>query len=350
MTIGEQVLVVGPSWVGDMVMSQSLYSVLEQTRPGVQIDVLAPAWSEPILARMPQVRHALELPVKHGELAIGRRRRLGRSLRHAGYDQAILLPNSLKSALVPFFARIPRRTGWRGEQRVGLLNDIRKLDPEALPLMVQRFVALGLDSGTQLPADIPPPRLIVNRQAAHRCRDKFGLAADRPILALCPGAEFGGAKRWPQTYYAELARTYQKQGWQVVLYGSDNDRAVTAEIAALCDPLQGCFDLAGRTRLAEAVDMLSLSTAVVSNDSGLMHIAAALGRPMVVVYGPTSADFTPPLDPRAAVVRQAIDCAPCFERECPLGHHRCMRDLSVEIVTAKLDVLLNQPSGDVCAF
>ncbi len=344
----EQVLVVGPSWVGDMVMSQSLYRILQQTRPGVQIDVLAPAWSEPILARMPEVRHALELPVKHGELAIGRRRRLGRRLRRASYSQAILLPNSLKSALVPFFARIPRRTGWRGEQRVGLLNDMRKLDPEALPLMVQRFVALGLDSGARIPVSIPPPRLVVDSQAADNCREKFGLAADKPILALCPGAEFGSAKRWPQASYAELARKYQQRGWQIALYGSDNDRAVTAEIAALCHPHPGCFDLAGRTRLAEAVDMLSLSAAVVSNDSGLMHIAAALGRPLVAVYGPTSPDFTPPLDPRAAVVMQAIDCAPCFERECPLGHHRCMRDLSVTDVTAKLDVLMNQPSGDMC--
>jgi heptosyltransferase-2 len=346
----EQVLVVGPSWVGDMVMSQSLYRVLKQTRPGVEIDVLAPAWSEPILARMPEVRHTLELPVAHGELAIGRRRRVARSLRSTGYDQAILLPNSLKSALVPFFARIPRRTGWRGEHRLGLLNDIRRLQPDRLPLMVQRFVALGLDPLAPLPAEIPPPRLVVDSATARRCSDRFGVLPDRPILALCPGAEFGGAKRWPVEHYAELARRYQRAGWQVVLYGSVNDQPVTARIAALCAPAATCIDLAGRTRLAEAVDMLSLSAAVVSNDSGLMHIAAALGRPMVAVYGPTSADFTPPLDPNARVIASAIDCAPCFERECPLGHHRCMRELSARDVAATLDGLLQGSDADTCTY
>ena len=344
----EQVLVVGPSWVGDMVMSQSLYRVLRDTRPGVAIDVIAPAWSEPILARMPEVRRALDLPVRHGELAIGRRRRLGRLLRDTGYDQAILLPNSLKSALVPFFARIPRRTGWRGEHRVGLLNDLRRLDPERLPLMVQRFVALGLDAAAPLPVDIPPPRLSVDPQAAHACRERFGLLADRPLLALCPGAEFGGAKRWPEAHYAELARRYQRRGWQVVLFGSENDKPVTAVISEQCDSDSPCFDLAGRTQLAEAVDLMSLAAAAVSNDSGLMHIAAALALPLVVVYGPTSPGFTPPLDPRARVILNDIDCAPCFERECPLQHHRCMREISADAVAAKLDGLLAE--GDACAY
>jgi heptosyltransferase-2 len=347
---GEKVLVVGPSWVGDMVMSQSLYIVLQQTRPGVLIDVLAPAWSEPILARMPQVRTALELPVRHGELAIGRRRRLGRELGSIGYDQAIMLPNSLKSALVPFFGGIPRRTGWRGEMRLGLLNDMRILDPAALPLMVQRFVALGLDRGVPVPKHIPAPRLIVDACRAEACREKFGLAQDRPLLALCPGAEFGGAKRWPLEHYAELARGYLRQGWQVALYGSDNDRPVTGQISALCGDASRCFDLAGRTALAEAVDMLSLSSAVVSNDSGLMHIAAALGRPMVVVYGATSPGFTPPLDEKAMVLVSDIDCAPCFERECPLGHHRCMQEISAARVAAKLEVILNGDCVDRCAY
>ncbi len=339
------ILVVGPSWVGDMVMSQVLYTWLRQTRPGVAIDVLAPAWSGPILERMPEVRRAIAMPLGHGELGLGRRWRLGRELRVGRYDQAILLPNSLKSALVPWFAGIPRRTGWRGEMRYGLVNDLRVLDEEALPLMVQRFVALGLADGEPVPASLPAPRLIVDRAQAHSCGAAMGLAPDQPLLALCPGAEFGGAKRWPAEYYAELAGHYLARGWQVALFGSTNDQPVTAAIRAGCEHHPACIDLAGRTRLAEAVDLLSLATAVVSNDSGLMHIAAALARPLVVIYGATSPGFTPPLNDNSAVLVSDIDCAPCFQRECPLGHHGCMRHTPMQRVATELDSLLarNEP-------
>ena len=340
MSSPEKILVVGPSWVGDMVMSQVLYRLLVDNRPRLTIDVLAPAWSEPILDRMPEVSRPLTKPIGHGEPALGRRWKLGRALRQQSYDQAIVLPNSFKSALVPFFARIPRRTGWRGEWRYGLLNDLRVLDAKALPLMVQQFAALGLSPGGTLPAQLPVPRLVVDHTQASNCREKFSLREDLPILALCPGAEFGGAKRWPAEYYAELARGYLDRGWQVALYGSASDQPVTAEIHRACSSNGPCFDLAGRTQLAEAVDMLSLSSAVVSNDSGLMHIAAALGRPLVVVYGATSPRFTPPLNANSAVLVNDIDCAPCFERECPLGHHRCMRDTPASRVAGRLDALL----------
>ena len=343
---GEKVLVVGPSWVGDMVMSQVLYRFLQQTRPGVVIDVLAPAWSEPILERMPEVNRAITKPIGHGEPALGRRWKIGRALRGEGYQQAILLPNSLKSALIPFFAGIPRRTGWRGEMRYGLLNDLRTLDAKALPLMVQQFAALGQDTGDPLPDRLPRPRLVVDAAQAEDCRRQFGLAQSRPVLALCPGAEFGGAKRWPAEHYGELARGYLNRGWQVVLFGSANDREVTAAVAAGAGDSEHCHDLAGRTQLAEAVDMLSLADAVVSNDSGLMHIAAALSRPLVVVYGATSPGFTPPMNGNSRIVVNDIDCAPCFQRECPLGHHRCMRDTPASLVAGKLDALLAVDTED----
>ena len=335
-----RILIIGPSWVGDMVMSQVLYIHLQQTHPEIIIDVLAPAWSGPILARMPEVRHAIAMPLGHGTLGLGSRRRLGRELRGANYQQAILLPNSFKSALVPFFARIPRRTGWRGELRYGLLNDLRILDKESLPLMVQRFVALGMERGASVPGQLPQPHLVVDPAMAHRCARDAGLDPDVPILALCPGAEFGSAKRWPAQYYAALARDYLERGWQVALYGSVNDQAVCAKIIKDCGEHAQCVDLAGRTSLAEAVDLLSLSAAVVSNDSGLMHIAAALQRPLLAIYGATSPDFTPPLSAQSALQVSTIDCAPCFARECPLGHHRCMRDAPPQLVAAKLDALL----------
>jgi heptosyltransferase-2 len=343
----KKILVVGPAWVGDMVMSQSLYTFLKQSRPGAAIDVLAPKWSEPILARMPEVDTAIIMPFGHGELSLVRRRQLGKALREKGYDQAILLPNSIKSAITPFFAGIPLRTGWRGEMRYGLLNDLRRLDESRLPLMVQRFVALGQAPDAALPDQLPPPSLLVDKAKVMAAAEKFALDRAKPLLALCPGAEFGAAKRWPGEYYAQLASHYLARGWQVVLYGSPNDEQVTGEIRSQAGNHNACFDLAGQTELSEVVDLLSLSTAVVSNDSGLMHIAAALDRPMVVVYGPTSDKFTPPLSTAARSMVPIMDCAPCFERECPLVHHRCMRELVPDRVIAELDKLL---SADECVL
>lgn len=338
----EKILVVGPAWVGDMVMSQSLYIFLANSRPGAIIDVLAPSWSEPLLERMPEVSCAIIKPIGHGELGLGRRRKLGRSLRESGYDQAIMLPNSFKSALAPFMARIPKRTGWRGEMRYGLLNDMRVLDENRFPLMAQRFVALGQEADQALSAQLPTPHLEVDADKVTRSAQKFGLDLSRPILALCPGAEFGSAKRWPAEYYSQVATHYLSKGWQIVLFGSAKDQEVTGQIRAVCRDNRDCFDFAGRTELAEAVDLLSLATAVLSNDSGLMHIASALRRPVLVVYGATSPAFTPPLSEQSDTVIPTIDCAPCFARECPLGHHRCMRETSVDLVVAKLDTLLAQ--------
>jgi len=325
-----------------MVMSQVLYRYLWQTRPGAGIDVLAPPWSEPLLRRMPEVRTSIPMPVGHGELGLGRRWQLGRRLRTRRYAQAIILPNSLKSALVPLFAGIPQRTGWRGEQRYGLVNDLRLLDETRLPLMAQRFLALAQAPGDPLPEVLPLPRLQVDRAGARSCSERLGVAAGRPLLALCPGAEFGSAKRWPAEYYAELATRFLNRGWQVALLGSARDQAVTARIASECERHPRCLDLAGRTALAEAVDLLSGASAVVSNDSGLMHVAAALELPLVVVYGATSPAFTPPLSERAVVVTSELDCAPCFQRECPLGHHGCMRYTPVERIAGELDSLLSR--------
>ncbi len=332
-----RILVVGPSWVGDMVMAQSLFKVLRQRRPDRPIDVLAPGWSLPLLARMPEVERGIEIPIGHGELGLAKRWRLGRELRNGGYAQAILLPNSLKSALVPFWARIPRRTGWLGEQRHGLLNDIRKLDKQALPMTVQRFVALATEQADEPLPEIPPPALRVDPDQVDAARAEFGIDAARPLLALCPGAEYGAAKRWPEAHYAELARDYLTRGWQVALFGSLKDQLVSAAIATAAP---GCVDLAGRTSLARAIDLLAASDAVVSNDSGLMHVAAALQRPLVAVYGSSDPGFTPPLNAEHRIASLRLDCSPCFERECPLGHLDCLNKLPVARVAGLLRELL----------
>lgn len=339
-----KILIVGPSWVGDMVMAQTLFVCLKQRHPGCEIDVLAPEWSRPILERMPEVRAALSFPLGHGVLDIASRRRIGKSL--AGqYDQAILLPNSLKSALVPFFADIPRRTGWKGEMRYGLLNDIRTLDKERLPLMIERFMALAFEPGTELAKPYPQPRLAIDEASRAAALAKFGLSLDRPVLALCPGAEFGEAKRWPSEHYAKVAELKIRAGWQVWLFGSKNDHAVGEEIRARLIPglREEAVNLAGETSLAEAIDLLSAAGAVVSNDSGLMHVAAALNRPLVAVYGSTSPQFTPPLADQVEIVRLGLDCSPCFERTCRFGHYNCLRELKPRPVIEALDRLVADP-------
>ena len=339
-----KILIVGPSWVGDMVMAQTLFQCLKQRHPGCEIDVLAPEWSRPILERMPEVRRALSFPLGHGVLQLATRRRIGKSL--AGqYDQAILLPNSLKSALVPFFAGTPKRSGWKGEMRYGLLNDVRTLDKQRYPLMIERFMALAYEPGAQLPKPYPRPSLRIEEASRDVALAKFGLSLDRPVLALCPGAEFGEAKRWPSEHYATVAEAKIRAGWQVWLFGSKNDHGVGEEIRARLIPglREEASNLAGDTSLAEAIDLLSCAAAVVSNDSGLMHVAAALNRPLVAVYGSTSPQFTPPLAERVEIVRLDLECSPCFERTCRYGHYNCLRELAPRPVLEALDRLVADP-------
>ena len=336
-TASARILVVGPAWVGDMVMAQSLFQVLARRDPTPVIDVLAPGWTRPLLERMPQVTDALEMPLGHGQLGLGERRRIGRRLQSRGYSQAVVLPASLKSALVPFWARIPQRTGFRGEARWGLLNDIRALRRGDPRTTVQRFVALAVASGDPAP-DPPPPALRVDTvgRAATLIRLGVGLP-DRPVLGLCPGAEFGPSKRWPQADFVEVALRQRELGWRVWVFGSAKDAHLGAYIARHVG--EGCADFTGKTSLADALDLLSLTTAVVSNDSGLMHVAAALGRPLVAVYGATDPAVNPPLHPHARVLWRGLDCSPCMQRECPLGHYRCLSEIRPPQVWEALDEL-----------
>lgn len=318
-----------------MVMAQSLFKVLRQRGPECRIDVLAPAWSRPILERMSEVNAAIELPLTHGELALGKRKRLGYQLRGEGYHQAILLPNTWKSALIPWLACISHRTGWLGEMRYGLLNDWRRLDKKQLPMTVQRFNALAYPKGREGLPDIPSPRLEVKIVDVQAALASLGLERGRrPVLALCPGAEYGPAKQWPAAYFGELARHHLENQGDVWLFGSDKDRLVCAQVNAATDG--NCRDLSGRTSLAQAVDLMALADAVVSNDSGLMHVAAALDRKLVAIYGSSDPSFTPPLSDKTKVLSLGLPCSPCFQRECPKGHLDCLRRLPVDQVVRAL--------------
>lgn len=333
----KKILIIGPAWVGDMVMAQVLFTFLKQQNFAVIIDVLAPDWSRALLERMPEVRRAIAMPLVHGQLGLKQRWQLGKNLRAERYDQAIVLPNSWKSALIPFAARISQRTGWCGEMRYGLLNDRRYLDKVALPFMVQRFLALGLPKHAILPTDFTKPKLKITSYSIENTLAKFNLTVKKPILALCPGAEFGAAKRWPAKHFAAIVAEKIKNNWQVWLFGSVKDQIVAHEIQQLTQ--HACVNLTGKTNLSEAIDLLSVASLVVTNDSGLMHVAAALQRAIVVLYGSSSPKFTPPLAEKIKILSLNLACSPCFQRECPLQHLKCLQDLSPNLVLQAMDEL-----------
>ena len=339
-----KILVIGPSWVGDMVMSQALFMCLKKEEPDSKVTVMAPNWTRPLLDRMPEVDHSIDMEIGHGELGLIARRKLGKSLRSSNFTQAIVLPQSFKSALVPFHADIPLRTGWRGEWRNLLLNDCRSPRDAQFPLMVQRFTALAYPERKNPPAEIPTPRLVTDAESTATAISKFCLVLDSKVLAICPGAEFGAAKQWPSEYYAELSNAMLARGWQVWLLGSANDELIAESILADIDNryLEQCQNLVGRTNLAEAIDLMSLSSTVISNDSGLMHVAAALMKPVVAIYGSTSPDFTPPLTKKVKLLTTNIECRPCFKRECPYGHLRCLTELKPELAIASLESFLTK--------
>ena len=317
-------LIVGPSWVGDMVMAQALFILLREREPDRELDVLAPAWSLPIVARMPEVRRGIAAETGHGELGLGKRRRIGYALREEGYERAIVLPRSLKSALIPWFARIPTRTGFRGESRYGLINDMRPFDRTILDQTVKRFVALGVAADESLPP-IPYPRLEVDRKKQRAVMETLGIRSERPVIALMPGAEYGPAKCWPLEYFAELAAGLGEEGFDVWVLGSEKDAPAGEHIAAA----SAAHNLCGRTSLEDVIDLLGHTEQAISNDSGLMHVAAAVGTHVHGIYGSSSPEFTPPLAERRDIHWLDLDCSPCFERTCPLGHLRCLKELPV---------------------
>jgi heptosyltransferase-2 len=376
------ILIIGPSWVGDMVMSQTLYIALKKRYPNANIDVMAPEWCKGVLGRMPEVRAALSVPFKHGELNLRGRYRVGKSLR-GQYDWAIVLPNSWKSALLPFFAKIPRRTGWLGECRHGILTDTTTLNKTEFPLMIDRFAALALDDKTQAPKDwfgdthpphpvltfnelpntqhapnpkdtiaeqvgtqpkkpatqIPPP-VILGLDPGIHSKQTSSTRAKHNTLALCPGAAYGATKRWP--HYAKIANHYLNQGWQVQLLGAPNEQDTLEAINAECN--NGCALHTGDASLEDKIDLLGNATLAICNDSGLLHIAAATQTPVIGIYGSTSPNFTPPLGAHTRIAQlDNLKCRPCFKRKCPLkgdAHLKCLIDITPEHVLTLAEDLL----------
>ena len=335
-------LVVGPSWVGDMVMAQSLFKLLKAKRPGEAVDVLAPGWSLPVVARMPEIRNGIAAETAHGEFSLATRRRIGKNLR-GHYARAIVLPRSFKSALVPWFAGVPLRTGFRGEMRFGLINDMRSFDSALLDQTVKRFVALGLERDEAL-ASVPHPSLTLSADNQQALAARLQLALDRPLIAFMPGAEYGPAKCWPHEHFATLAKQLLASGYRICVLGSDKDRAAGEQIVGAAGDPELVRNFCGETSLEDVIDLLGMTEQAVSNDSGLMHVAAAVGTHVHALYGSTSPHFTPPLTDKRDIYYLDIECSPCNQRVCPLGHLRCLMDIDPAGVAAT--VLRRQPSVD----
>ena len=311
-----KVLVVAPAWVGDMVMAHAIVPGLAER--GHEVHFLAPPSTAALASRMPGVAEVHTVCTRHGELGWRARRRAARTLSERHFGRAFVLPNSFKSALTPLWAGIPVRTGFRGEFRYGAVNDLRRLDEARMPRLVDRYAAL---------ADVVPanPRLQADTVALRSLLTRQGLRTDRPVVALCPGAEYGPAKRWPAERYAALAARCVEAGASVWILGTDAERQAAEQILAAATAV----DLTGKTSLLDAVDLLSAAAVAVVNDSGLMHVAAALAVPVVALFGSSSQTFTPPLSARARVLERDLDCRPCFARTCPLGHLDCLAGIGV---------------------
>ncbi len=333
-----RILIVAPNWIGDTLLSQPLFARMQRRLPGVVIDALAPPWTAPLLVRMPEIAEVIEAPFEHGKLHLRRRWRLGRRLRERHYDSAVVLPNTFKSALVPFFADIPLRVGFVGESRYGLLNILHKLDEKRVPLMAERYAMLAEKPGESASRPLAPSRIIVEQANQIITMSRLGLDSRRPVVVLCPGAEYGPAKRWPARHFAELARRLAARGRAVWVIGSKADKPIGAEIASLSDG--AAANLCGRTDLASAIDLIALAELVVTNDSGLMHVAAALNRPLIALYGSSSPEHTPPMSEHARIARiEGLPCSPCYQRECPLGHFKCMNDLTPQKVLGEIELI-----------
>lgn len=341
---GKSILVVGPAWVGDMVMAQSLFKMLKRRWADANIDVLAPAWSAPILARMPEVRRAVIQPLGHGQFGLINRWRLGRNLRGENYQSAYIIPRSLKAALIPFFAGIPQRVGYRGEYRYGLINDMRKLDKQRLRQTVQRYVALANPADNDTVPVTPHPQLDVNTDNRDNLLTRLNLSLENPVIALLPGAEYGPSKQWPLDNYRELAKQCLQRNQSLWVLGSKKDHAAGEAICRDLPP-ERARNLCGDTRLEDAIDLLSCVSAAVTNDSGLMHVAAAVNKPLVAIYGSSTPSYTPPLSNRASILYRGLECSPCFARTCRFGHSNCLRFITVADVMRSLDELLQKYKG-----
>lgn len=319
-----KILVIAPNWVGDIIMMQVLLKFLKAKYP-CEIMVVASSSVASLIMRMPEVARVFKLDLAHGKLDLMLRIKFGRSLIKYDFNEAYILPNSFKSALIPYLAKIKHRFGFIGEMRYGLLNHWYKLDKLRLPRMIDRFVALA--NGGAMNTSVENPRLNIDEYSQREVVDRFNLDLSRPIVALCPGAQYGPAKRWPETHFSQLARQLLLDGYQVIILGSKQDSQYTKILEKVVES-SWLKNLTGLTSLTDTLDLLALAKVVVTNDSGLMHMACSIDAAVIAIYGSSSPSFTPPLTTHVNIMYNKLDCSPCFARECRFGHYNCLKSIS----------------------
>ncbi len=343
-----RVLIISPNWIGDAIMAQPLLQLLKQRYPSLTIDVLAPAWVAPVWQAMEEVNDVHESSFKHGQLQLKDRFAMARFLKSLDYDQAYVLPNTLKFALIPWLAKIPERIGYLGETRYGLLNVIHHDDKRHPRPMMAFYAALADKPARNIGSKFASlhPRLHIDEKEINEVRKRLNLIEGRLMIAFAPGAEFGSAKRWPVSHFSVLAdmifRFYPNA--QIVLLGSARDNDVCE---AIHSNVPGTLNLAGKTSLKEAIALIAGVDILVTNDSGLMHVASAFDLPVVALYGPTDYRHTPPFSTRSYIMSLDLDCAPCQKRECPLGHHKCMEELMPQGIFETIKAIVHK--NNLCA-
>ena len=319
-----RILVVAQAWVGDLVLSQILYALLERQQPDTSIDVVAPTWAGALLERMPQVSRHIPLDVRHGQLGLWRRWAAARRL-DAEYQQAIVIPRSIKAALLPWAAGIKKRVGFNSGMRNGLINDSRARPPDIMTRMARLASPDSID-----PDSIPRPRLEVDSEKAIDVLRQWEIDPNEPVVGLMPGAAYGRAKEWGAESFAKLAAMFVEQGNRICVVGISKDHPL-GEVIARAAP-ERIVNLCGKTTLDQAIHLISRLSVAICNDSGLMHIAAAVNTPVIGIYGPTSPDTHPPLTDARKILSVRTLCSPCHRRVCPYGHHACMTRIAPEQV------------------
>jgi heptosyltransferase-2 len=341
------ILIIAPNWIGDAVMTQPLLAALKDQYPESSIDVLASTWVAPIYRACSEVNHVIEAKFEHKQLQWGLRKKLAAEIAAKKYQACFVLPNSLKSAIIPWLANIPFRIGYRGELRFGLIN-LALNNPSKVnrPPMVEHYLALStLLDEEKISSSVQniSPKLNVSNSAKESVKTKLSAANIDPntIYVVCPGAEYGPTKRWPTSHFSDLAQRLiaSQANNQVILLGSKGDNTLAQEIIAKSKQSTRIHNWCGATSLDEAIALIGMSKAVISNDSGLMHIAAALKTPQVAIFGSSDPAHTPPLSDKAKVIFLNLPCSPCHKRECPLGHLNCLNNILPEQVFATLNAL-----------
>jgi heptosyltransferase-2 len=322
-----KILIIAPNWVGDIVMSQSLLIMLrDKYKDNLILDVMANEWTKNILNRMPEINNIIDNPFKHGELRLIKRVLLGIELKQNNYNQAIILTNTLKSAIVPFFANIKKRTGFVGEQRYLLLNDIYKLNKQKLPRLIDQYCFLAQANNLK----IKLPRLSIDKNNQANIIKQYDLS-NKKIIVIAPGAEYGPAKRWPVDYFIELTRLLKQTEYYILILGAKKDQDIANKIANSSDNKK-ILNLVGTTSLSDTVDIIDLATYTITNDSGLMHVASATSSRVIAIYGSSTPNYTPPLSPNAIILKINIECSPCFSRTCKFNHYNCLKLITPQMV------------------